>query len=291
MSYAKDYTTSELMGAMVARQIKNRDVAFIGVGIPLIAGVVAVATHAPHATLVYEGGGIGSRTRRIPWTISDNPTTDNAVGAVPIWRILSDMQRGYVDVGVIGGAEVDRFGNLNSTVIPGPGGSYLHPKVRLPGSGGANDMASSARRTIIMIRLEKGKFVQKVQYVTSPGHLTGPGERQKAGLKGGGPDLVITEKCIFGFDGETKEMVLKTLYPGIKVEDIKALVDWDLKVAPSLDEVEPPTEEQVRVMRAYDSMGFLLGKGKRSSEEAETFDHFYENIKAAYEAIHIDLDR
>ena len=290
MTYANDYTTSELMGATVARQIKNHDVAFIGVGIPLIAGVVAVATHAPRAILVYEGGGIGSRTRRIPWTISDNPTTDHAIGAVPIWRIMSDMQRGFVDVGVIGGAEVDRFGNLNSTVITGPGGSYLRPKVRLPGSGGANDMASSARRTIIMIRLEKGKFVEKVQYITSPGHLTGPGERRKAGLQGGGPDLVITEKCIFGFDDKTKEMVLKTLYPGVKVEDIKALVDWDLQVAPALDEVEPPTEEQVRVMRAYDSLGFLLGKGKRSFEGTETFDHFYENIKAAYEAIHIDLD-
>jgi glutaconate CoA-transferase subunit B len=289
MTYAKDYSTSELMGATVARQIKNHDVAFIGVGIPLIAGVVAVATHAPRAILVYEGGGIGSRTRRTPWTISDNPTTDHAIGAVPIWRIMGDMQRGFVDLGVVGGAEVDRFGNLNSTVILGAGGTYVRPKVRLPGSGGANDIASSARRTIIMMRLEKGKFVERVQYITSPGHLSGPGQRKKAGLPGNGPDLAITEKFIFGFDEETKEMYLKALYPGVRIEDVKALVDWDLKVAPVLEDVEPPTEEQIRVMRAYDSLGYVLGK--KSSAQVETFDHFYDNIKAAYEAIHIDLDR
>ena len=276
------------MGATVARQIRNHDTAFIGVGIPLIAGVVAVATHAPNAILLYEGGGIGSRTRRIPWTISDNPTTDNALAVVPIWRVLSDMQRGFVNVGIIGGAQVDRFGNLNSTVILGEGGSYARPKVRLPGSGGANDMASSARRTIIMMRLEKGKFVERVDYITSPGFLSGPGQREKAGLRGGGPDMVITEKCIFRFDNQTKEMYLKTLYPGISKDDIRQVVQWDLKVAPDLDEVEPPTEEQIRVMRAYDPLGFVLGK--KSTGQLETFDNFYTKIKSAYESIPLNLD-
>ncbi len=288
MACAKEYSTSELMGATVARQIRNHDTAFIGVGIPLIAGVVAVATHAPNAILLYEGGGIGSRTRRIPWTISDNPTTDNALAAVPIWRVLSDMQRGFVNVGIIGGAQVDRFGNLNSTVILGEGGSYARPKVRLPGSGGANDMASSARRTIVMMRLEKGKFVERVDYITSPGFLSGPGHREKAGLRGGGPDMVITEKCIFRFDNQTKEMYLKTLYPGISKDDIRQIVQWDLKVAPDLDEVEPPTEEQIRVMRAYDSLGLVLGK--KSTGQLETFDNFYTKIKAAYESIPLNLD-
>jgi len=288
MACAKEYSTSELMGATVARQIRNHDTAFIGVGIPLIAGVVAVATHAPNAILLYEGGGIGSRTRRIPWTISDNPTTDNALAAVPIWRVLSDMQRGFVSIGIIGGAQVDRFGNLNSTVILGEGGSYARPKVRLPGSGGANDMASSARRTIIMMRLEKGKFVERVDYITSPGFLSGPGQREKTGLRGGGPDMVITEKCIFRFDNQTKEMYLKTLYPGISKDDIIQIVQWDLKVAPDLDEVEPPTEEQIRVMRAYDSLGLVLGK--KSTGQLETFDNFYTKIKSAYESIPLNLD-
>lgn len=288
MAYAKEYSTAELMGATVARQIRNHDTAFIGVGIPLIAGVVAVATHAPQAILLYEGGGIGSRTRRIPWTISDNPTTDNALAAVPIWRVLSDMQRGFVNIGIIGGAEVDRFGNLNSTVIPGDSGTYLRPRVRLPGSGGANDMASSARRTIIMIRLEKGKFVERVKYITSPGFLSGPGQREKAGLYGSGPEMVITEKCIFRFDDETKEMYLKTLYPGVKVDDVKQAVGWELKVAKDLDEVEPPTEEQIRVMRAYDSLGFILGK--KSTGQVETFENFFNKIKSAYESIPLKLD-
>jgi glutaconate CoA-transferase subunit B len=276
------------MGAMVARQIRNDDVAFIGVGIPLIAGIVAVATHAPNAVLVYEGGGIGARTRRVPWTIADNPTTDNAIAAAQMWRVFSDQQRGLITLGIIGGAEIDKFGNLNTTVILGADGTYSRPKVRLPGSGGANDIASSAGRTVIMMRLQKGKFVERIQHITSPGYLFGPGQREKAGLRGGGPSLVITEKCIFGFDDNTKEMYLKTLYQGIKLETIKELVGWDLKVSPELSEVEPPTEEQINVMRAFDPMGFILGR--KAVATAESFDDFYEKLKKGYKSIPLNLN-
>lgn len=286
MTYAKDYSTPEMMGAVVARQIHDDDCVFIGVGIPLIAGIVAVATHAPKAILVYEGGGIGARTRRLPWTISDNPTTDNALAAAQMWRVFGDQQRGLITLGIIGGAEIDPFGNLNSTVILGEAATYSRPKIRLPGSGGANDVASSADRTVIMIRLKKGKFVKKLHYTTSPGHLSGPGARERAGLRGKGPVLVVTEKCVFGFDAHTKEMYLKTLYPGVKVEDIKALVDWDLKVAPDLVEQEPPMEEQIRIMRAFDPMGIVLG-GK--SGATETFDVFCENLQHGYKSIHLDM--
>jgi glutaconate CoA-transferase subunit B len=288
MTYAKDFSTAELMGATVARQIRNDDVVFIGIGIPLIAGIVAVATHAPNAVLVYEGGGIGARTRRVPWTIADNPTTDNAIVAAQMWRVFSDQQRGLITLGIIGGAEIDKFGNLNTTVILGADGTYSRPKVRLPGSGGANDIASSVGRTVIMMRLQKGKFVERIQYITSPGYLFGPGQREKAGLRGGGPSLVITEKCIFGFDDNTKEMYLKTLYPGIKLETIKELVGWDLKVSPELSEVEPPTEEQIRVMRAFDPMGFILGS--KTVATAESFDDFYEKVKKGYKSIPLDLN-
>lgn len=284
MEYAKNYVTTELMASVVARMIRNDDVTFIGVGIPLIAGIVAVATHAPEAILVYEGGGIGARTQRVPWTISDNPTTDNALAAVQMWRVFSDQQRGLVTLGIIGGAEIDRFGNLNTTVIYGPGGSYTRPKIRLPGSGGANDIASSALRTIIMMRLEKGKFVERVQFITSPGYLSGgPDARQKAGLHGHGPVAVVTEKCVFGFEENTKEMYLKHLYPGITVEAIREMVDWDIKVSDTLSEVEPPTEEQVRIMRAFDPMNLVLGK--KSDLKNESFDSFYTKMKAAYKSI------
>lgn len=286
MNYATKYATSELMAAFVARQVRNDDVVFIGIGLPLIAGVVAVATHAPKAILVYEGGGIGARTRRVPWSISDNPTTDNAIAAVPMWRVFTDMQAGYVTLGILGGAEIDRFGNLNTTVIYGSGGTYQHPKVRLAGSGGANDIASSAGRLIIMMRLEKGKFVNRVQFVTTPGYLSGPGAREKAGLRGGGPVYVVTQKCIFAFDEQTKEMYLKTLYPGVTVEDVKQLVDWDLRVAKDLDEAEPPTQQQVLMMKAFDPDGSILGT-KIKSDKPEVFDEFYELIKAAYESNHL----
>jgi glutaconate CoA-transferase subunit B len=283
MEYAKDYVTTELMASVVTRMIRNDDVVFVGVGIPLIAGIVAVGTHAPEAILVYEGGGIGARTRRVPWTISDNPTTDNALAAAQMWRVFSDQQRGLITLGIIGGAEIDRFGNLNTTAIFGSGGSYKRPKIRLPGSGGANDIASSALRTIIMMRLEKGKFVERIQFITSPGYLTGSGARERAGLLGHGPVAVITQKCVFGFDEHTKEMYLKQLYPGVTVEDVKEIVDWDLKVSDTLSEVEPPTEKQIRIMRAFDPMNVVLGK--KSDLKDESFDSFYAMIKKGYESI------
>ena len=282
MAYARQYTTQELMAATVARQIRDDDVVFIGMGLPLVAGVVAVATHAPNAVLVYEAGGVGARSRRVPWSVSDNATTDNAIAAGPMWRVLTELQKGFVTLGVLGGAEIDRFGNLNTTVILGSGTTYKKPKIRLAGSGGANDIASAAGRTIIMINLEAGKFVEHVHYITSPGHLSGPGARKKAGLTGGGPIMVCTQKCVFGFDDETKEMHLKTLFPGVTVEDVKPLVGWDLKVSPDLDVAELPTEEQVNMMKYYDPEGTILGKKAKS--EQQSFDDFFKVIKAAYDA-------
>ncbi len=287
MSQEESYSTAEWMASIVASQIRNDDVVFIGVGIPLIAGIVAVSTHAPGAILVYEGGGIGALTRRIPWTISDNPTTDNALAATQMWRVFGDQQRGFITLGIIGGAEIDRFGNLNTTAIFGPDGSYLRPKVRLPGSGGANDIASSALRTVIMMRLEKGKFVERVHFLTSPGYLTGPGEREKAGLSGNGPVMVVTDRCVFGFDEVTKEMILTEVFPGVRTEEIRKLVGWDLKVSPGLKQVEPPLPEQIRAMRTFDSMGFILNK-KGAGSRYENFDEFCSNVKAAYESIRLD---
>lgn len=281
MTYATDYTVNELMAATVARQITDTDVVFIGMGIPLIAGVIATKTHAPNAMLLFEGGGIGANTRRIPWSIADNPTTDNALACRPMWSLFMDCSRGFVTKAVTGGAEIDIYGNLNSSVIPGENGSYLRPRVRLPGSGGANDLASSANETIIMMRLQKGKFIKRVSFITSPGYISGPGERERLGLKGKGPLMVVTNRCIFKFDEKTKEMYLDSLFPGATAAEIKEYVGWDLKVADNLKEVEPPTEEQIRLMHYFDSTNIILGKPSKP----DTFDEYYNNMKKAYNAI------
>lgn len=288
MVYAKDYTTTELMAATTARQIKNGDVVIVGIGIPLMAGYVAANTHAPNALIVYEGGGIGAISKRIPFSISDNATTDNALAVIPMWKILSDCQRGFVTLGITGGAEIDRFGNLNSTKIPDMTGSSNRPKIRLAGSGGANDIASGVPRTIIMMRLQKGKFVNKVKYITSPGYLSGPGEREKAGLKGKGPEMVITDYGTFKFDEDTKEMYLDAVFPGINPEQVKELVEWDLKISPNLAVVEPPTEEQVGLMRGLDPAGMIL-RGQAAGPKSETFDDYFENMQKAYNLVNIKL--
>lgn len=271
------------MAVIVSNQIENSDVVFIGVGIPLLAGILAVNTHAPDAILVYEGGGIGARTRRLPWTISDNPTTDNALAAQTMWRVFSDQQRGYITLGIIGGAEIDRYGNLNTTVILGDNYSYYHPKVRLPGSGGANDIASSAGRTVIMMRLEKRKFKKELCFITSPGYLSGPGARKKAGLVGKGPDAVITDKCVFGFDDNTKEMVLRSVYPGYSVDDIKESVGWNLKVASTVEEVSLPSEEQIKILQAYDPIGLVLSSKSKIGDNC--FDAFCDRVQRGYRTI------
>jgi glutaconate CoA-transferase subunit B len=288
MKYAEKYSASEMMAAVCAKQIRNDDVAFVGVGIPLMAGAVAAATHAPDVILAYEGGGVGSKTRRMPWTISDSPTTDNALVAGSMNQIFSDLQRGFVTVGIIGGAECDKFGNLNTTTIFGENGDYHHPQVRLPGSGGANDIASSAPRTVIVMRLQKGKFVEKIDFNTSPGHLTGYDSRKKAGLLGGGPVAVVTDRGLFKFDEESKEMYLDSIYPGETVEAIKELIDWDLKVSPRLTVLEPPTEEQIKIMNELDPLGTVLGT-KSMKGGVEPFEDYYQALKKSYSAIKLVL--
>ncbi|HAX98160.1 MAG TPA: glutaconate CoA-transferase [Candidatus Atribacteria bacterium] len=288
MTFSTDFNTNELMAVVVSRYIKNDDVVFIGVGIPLLAGILAVATHAPDATIVYEGGGIGARTKRLPWTISDNPTTDNALAAQQMWRVFGDQQRGFISLGIIGGAEIDPFGNLNTTVILDENHNYSRPKIRLPGSGGANDIASSAGRTVIMIRLQKNKFQKKLHYITSPGHLSGNGSRKKAGLVGGGPIAVVTDKCVFAFDENTKEMYLKLVYPGYTADDIRNLVNWDLKISSSLEEVTIPTEKEIQILRSYDPMGFVLAE--KTIIENNDFNDFYCRVKRGYENIVINND-
>jgi glutaconate CoA-transferase subunit B len=253
------------MAAAAAKEIKNREMVFVGIGLPLMAGLLAKATHAPDITLVYESGCFGTVQQRVSYNVGDSACADGAFYVTSLWRTFSDMQRGYIDVGIIGGAQIDRYGNLNTTVLLGYG-NYQKPKTRLPGSGGGNDIGSSAKRTIIIMRLERRRFAPKVDYLTTPGHLKGWDSRKKAGLYGGGPAAVITDKCIFRFEEVTREMYLDSLHPGVSLEDVKKQVQWNLKVAEKLKITEPPTMGEVKLIRELDPSGIIIGADSATAD-------------------------
>lgn len=257
---ASGYNASHLMAARTAREIRDGETAIIGIGLPLIAGIIARESHAPSSMIVFEGGTVGAKSRRMPWSISDSATSDFALASMELWRMLGDLQAGYIDVGVVGGAQVDRYGNLNTTAIFGEG-SYALPKVRMPGSGGGNDIASSCGRTIIMMRLGKKNFVSKLDYITSPGFLTGGDARRRANLSGGGPAMVITDKAVFTFDHQDKEMYLSEIDDPANLDLVRELVGWPLRVSPELKIMAPPTCREMEVMQQLDPLGIVLGTG------------------------------
>lgn len=258
-NYAKQYSLPELMAVSAAREIQDGELAFIGVGMPLMAATVAKYTHAPNFNMMVEYGAVGPAPRRLPMCVNCAVNCERAYYTGSQREVMGAQQAGFVDVACISGAQIDKYGNLNSTMI---GDDYSKPKVRLAGSGGANDLASSAGRTIIMMRQDGRNFVEKLDYITSPGHLSGPGARAKAGLPGGGPQAVITTMGIYRFDEETREMFLEKVHPGVDVDKVKASVKWDLQISPNLGETEPPTEEQVTIMRTLDPLAVYLGNGR-----------------------------
>lgn len=277
----QSYLPRVLMATACARLINDHENVFVGVGLSTFAGVMAKNVHAPNATLIYEGGGIGASTRRMPWSISDNPTTDHALSATELWRTLGDVQRGFIDTAIVGAAQVDRFGNLNSSVILGEGYTYEKPRVRLPGSGGGNDLLTSCKKIIISMPLGKGKIVEKVDFITSPGFLSGPGERERLGLEGGGPIAVVTDKCIFRFDDLTKEIYLAAVYPGVEVEEIKSKIGFEIIIAGNLEEVQLPTEKELKSIKLLDPLGILATGAK--DLVLDDFDEYYWKMKKSYE--------
>lgn len=277
---ATDYRLPELLVAAAARELKDGEVVFVGVGVPLLGALVAKLTHAPNLIMAMESGGIGPMPYRIVLGIGDNTCVENAICTTSLWRVFADQQRGFFDVGMVGGAQVDKYGNLNSTAIFGDG-DYYRPTTRLPGSGGANDIASSARRTVIMLPLEKRRFLERVDYITSPGYLDGYDSRIRAGLLGGGPTAIITDKCVFRFDPVTKEAYLDSVHPGVTVEEVRANVSWDLKVSPEVKITPPPTEEQVRIIRILDRAGIYTGNGLKSL----TFESYMDLLESSLEEL------
>jgi glutaconate CoA-transferase subunit B len=240
------YTDSEMMIAVAARMLKGARTVFVGVGLPNIACNLARFTVAPDLELIYESGVYGARPERLPLSIGDPTLVSGATSVVSMADLFGlYLQRGLVEIALLGGAQIDKYGNLNSTVI----GSYDRPKTRLPGSGGALEIATHAQRIFMIMRLKRRAFVDKLDFRTSPGHLTGGDSRARLGLPGGGPELVISDKAILNFDNSDREMQLTHLYPGVTVENVRAEVGWPLRVAESIQEIAAPTADELRLIR------------------------------------------
>ena len=243
----QEYTATELMTIEAARRLKNGTVCFVGIGMPSAAANLARLTHAPEVVLIYESGTIGAKPDVLPLSIGDGNLAEHADTVVSIPEIFRYwLQGGRVDVGFLGAAQVDRFSNINTTVI---GGDYAKPKVRLPGAGGAPEIASNAKETWIIIKQTKRSFVPKLDFMTSVGHLEGGDSRQKSGARGAGPTAVITDMGVLAPDPVSRELTLVALHPGITVEQAKANTGWDLKVAGTLESTRAPTAAELGTLR------------------------------------------
>lgn len=239
-----DYTPSELMIVNAARALEGKRVVFVGVGLPNIACNLARRSHSPHMELVYESGVFGAHPARLPLSIGDATLVSDATSVVSMADLfLLYLQGGRIDVALLGGAQIDRYGNLNTTVI----GDYHRPKVRLPGSGGACEIAINSKEIFMIMRLKKRAFVEKLDFVTSPGHLDGADGRTRLNLPGRGPTLVVTDRALFNFEGG--EMTLIELAPGETAETIQAEVGWPLRVSADLRPMEPPTAAELALIR------------------------------------------
>jgi glutaconate CoA-transferase subunit B len=240
-----DYTPSELMAVAGARELRDREVVAVGLGLPVVASFLAKQTHAPNMTILFELGVIDPEPIHCGVGLADPRVWYRAKVLSSFVDILGTLlHKGLVDVGFLGGLEADQFGNLNTTLLGDPRGKFRH----MVGSGGANDIASCARRTIIIMRHEARKLHQGISFVTSPGYLTGGDSRAQAGLRGG-PSRVITDKAIFGFHPETKQMMLISIHPGNSLEDVLGTMGFAPVVPQRVPQTEPPTTEQVHLIR------------------------------------------
>ncbi len=254
-----EYSSAELMIVNAARLLRDGDVVFVGVGQPNLACNLAKRTHAPNLTMIYEAGVIGAEPARLPLSIGDPTLVSGALSVCSMYDIFTlYLQRGNVDVGFMGGAQIDKYGNINATVI----GDYAHPKVRLPGSGGSQEIAAWANRCYIMTPHQKRRFPEKCDFRTSVGELDGRGERKRIGLRGGGMQAVVTDLGMLEPD-ETGELVLTALHPGKTVEQAKENTGWDLKTAAQMRTTELLTERELKILREeLDPTGiYLKGTG------------------------------
>lgn len=245
-SGAESGTPAEMMTVLAARALAGVRTVFVGVGLPNIACNLARHTVAPDLELIYESGVYGARPARLPLSIGDPTLVSGATSVMSIADLFGlYLQGGLVEVALLGGAQIDRYGNLNTSVI----GEYATPKTRLPGSGGACEIAINAQRTFTIMRLKRRAFVERLDFVTSPGHLSGGNARQALGLPGSGPQLVITDKAMFDFDNAQREMQLVSVHPGITLDDVRAEIGWELRLADTIGETPTPTEDELHLIR------------------------------------------
>ena len=249
MTERANYTASELLSVMSARLLKDGQCVFAGVGVPLLAATLAQRLHAPELTILFEGGVVGPFIvpGELPPTTNEQRCTRRANMVLSITDVLLLLQRGYVDVGFMGGAQIDRYGNLNSSFI----GDADDPKIRLPGTGGGNDI-SSLTQMIVTMKHEKRRFVEKVDFITSPGFLSGQSSRRDSGLLSGGMYRVVTDLAILGFDEDSKAMKVEALHPGVTAEEVRDNTSFDIFIDPKARTTEPPEEQELQVLHELD---------------------------------------
>ena len=237
------FTSTELMVCQAARQLQNGDVVFVGIGLPNLACNLALRLHAPQLVLVYESGAVGAEPKRLPLSIGDPSLVTDSLMVCSMFDVFSFyLQGGLIDIGFLQGVQIDRFGNLNTTVI----GDYAHPNVRLPGSGGACEIAILAKRIFVITRQSKRSFPERVDFITSPGFLDGGETRRKLGMPGIGPSRVITNLGSYEFiDGE---MELISLNPGCSLEQVRENTGWDVRISSKLTTTSVPTSEELRIL-------------------------------------------
>lgn len=239
-------STDEVMTVVAARELKDDVVCFVGIGLPSTAANLARHMHAPNAVLIYESGTIGAKPTKPPLSIGDGELADTADAVVSVPEIFAYwLQAGRVDVGFLGAAQLDRFGNINTTIV----GEYESPKVRLPGAGGAPEIAASAKQTFVILRQSPRTFVDALDFRTSVGHHEGHDSRRSLGLSGGGPAVIITDIGVLRPEADSGELVLTALHPGRTAEEAIAATGWPLKIAEDLRVTSPPTDEELKTLR------------------------------------------
>ena len=255
------YQTVEMMASATSKLVEDGATVLTGSGLPMIAMALAIRTRTPNVTVVFEAGGIAPQIPVLPISVGDSRTFYKAVMATSLDYVMSTAQQGLIDFGMLGAAQIDAFGNINTTVI----GPYGSPKARLPGSGGANDLGSLCWRTIVIMQHDRRRFVKKLDFLTTPGYLEGPGSRERAGLpEGTGPYRVVTQLGVMGFDDGTKRMTLLSVHPGVTVDDVKAATGFDLIIPPKVAVTDPPTPEEISILRKeIDPAGFVIRKSER----------------------------
>jgi glutaconate CoA-transferase subunit B len=253
------YSPMELMICCAARTLEDGATVAVGTGVPCAAAMLAQRTHAPHLVVLFEAGGVAPRLPTMPVSVGDSRTFYKGLMATSMADIMETCQRGLIDYTFLGGAQIDPYGNLNSTCI---GGDYKQPKVRLPGSGGANDLASLCWRILVVTTHDRRRFVEKLDFLTTPGYLTGPGAREEAGLPPGtGPYRVITDLVVLGFHERTRRMHVLSLHPGTDLKQVHQETGFTLGVHEPVTVTQPPTHEELRILRdEVDPHRYVLGR-------------------------------